>query len=221
MPESTGSEPPERIQIQYPAPAVDGGRYPAKRLVGDAVTVSADIFRDGHDILRAVVRYRGPGDRRWREAPMRQVDAQRDGVRWEGELEVDRQGRWQYSVEAWSDVFATWRDELERKIAADQHDLAGEISEGLVIMRGALERASSKEDRALLEHALATLDDPKIPETAKHDLALGPELFAAIGRNEERHGDVSLKRAAADRGRPPPRRASAPGTSCSRARGEA
>jgi starch synthase (maltosyl-transferring) len=172
---------------------VDGGRYPAKRLVGDAVTVSADIFRDGHDILRAVVRYRGPGDRRWRESPMRQVDAQRDGVRWEGELEVDRQGRWQYSVEAWSDPFATWRDELERKIAAEQHDLASEISEGLVIVRGALERAGSKEDRALLEHALATIEDPKIPETAKHDLALGPELFAAIRRNEERHGDVSLK----------------------------
>jgi starch synthase (maltosyl-transferring) len=193
VPESTGSEPPERIQIQYPAPAVDGGRYPAKRLVGDVVTVSADIFRDGHDILRAVVRYRGPGDRRWRESPMRQVDAQRDGVRWEGELEVDRQGRWQYSVEAWSDPFATWRDELERKIAAEQHDLASEISEGLVIVRGALERAGSKEDRALLEHALATIEDPKIPETAKHDLALGPELFAAIRRNEERHGDVSLK----------------------------
>jgi starch synthase (maltosyl-transferring) len=193
VPESTGSEPPERIQIQYPAPAVDGGRYPAKRLVGDAVTVSADIFRDGHDILRAVVRYRGPGDRRWRESPMRQVDAQRDGVRWEGELEVDRQGRWQYSVEAWSDPFATWRDELERKIAAEQHDLASEISEGLVIVRGALERAGSKEDRALLEHALATIEDPKIPESAKHDLALGPELFAAIRRNEERHGDVSLK----------------------------
>jgi starch synthase (maltosyl-transferring) len=172
---------------------VDGGRYPAKRLVGDAVTVSADIFRDGHDILRAVVRYRGPGDRRWRESPMRQVDAQRDGVRWEGELEVDRQGRWQYSVEAWSDPFATWRDELERKIAAEQHDLASEISEGLVIVRGALERAGSKEDRALLEHALATIEDPKIPESAKHDLALGPELFAAIRRNEERHGDVSLK----------------------------
>jgi starch synthase (maltosyl-transferring) len=192
VPDSIGSQPPERIQIQYPAPAVDGGRYPAKRCVGDAVTVSADIFRDGHDILRSVVRYRGPGDRRWREAPMRQVDAQRDGVRWEGELEVDRQGRWQYTIEAWSDVFATWRDELERKIAADQHDLAGEMSEGGVIVRAALERASGKQDRALLEHTLATFEDPKIPETAKHDLALGPELFAAIERNEERHGAAAL-----------------------------
>src|ERR1700733_6842778 len=53
-------QPPARIVIQYPQPAVDGGQYPAKRCVGDTVVVSADIFRDGHDILRAVVRYRPP-----------------------------------------------------------------------------------------------------------------------------------------------------------------
>ena len=171
---------------------MDGGRYPAKRCVGDSVAVSADIFRDGHDILRAVVRYRGPGDRKWSEAPMHQIDAHIDGVRWAGEFEVDRQGRWEYTIEAWSDPFATWRDELERKIAADQHDLAGELSEGVVLLRGARKRANSQEDAQLLEHSVATLADPTIPETAKHDLALGPELFAAVERQEERHGAVTF-----------------------------
>jgi starch synthase (maltosyl-transferring) len=166
---------------------VDGGRYPAKRCVGDSVAVSADIFRDGHEILRAVVLYRGPGDRKWSEAPMHQIDAHLDGVRWAGEFEVDRQGRWEYTIEAWSDPFATWRDELERKIAADQHDLAGELSEGVVLLRGARKSANSQEDAQLLEHAVATLADPTIPETAKHDLALGPELFASVERHEERH----------------------------------
>ncbi len=193
MPESTGSQPPERILIQYPAPAVDGGRYPAKRCVGDSVTVSADIFRDGHDILRAVVRYRGPGDRRWGESPMHEIDAHLDGVRWQGEFEVDRQGRWEYTIEAWSDPFATWRDELERKIEAGQHDLAGEMSEGVVLIKSALERAKAKEDKALLENALGIFEDKKIPETAKHDLALGPELYATMERTEERHGDVTMK----------------------------
>ena len=27
-------------------------------------------------------------------------------------------GRWQWTIEAWSDVFATWRDELQRKVGA-------------------------------------------------------------------------------------------------------
>ena len=77
------------IEIQYPEPVVDGGRFPAKRCVGDSVAVSADIFRDGHDLLRAVVRYRGPGERRWREAELHRIDAQLDGVRWAGEFDVD------------------------------------------------------------------------------------------------------------------------------------
>jgi starch synthase (maltosyl-transferring) len=193
VPSTSRSEPPARIEIQYPAPAVDGGRYPAKRCVGDTVTVAADIFRDGHDMLRAVVRYRGPGERRWREAALRPVDEHLDGVRWEGEFEVDRTGRWQYTVEAWTDVFGTWRDELERKILAGQHDLAGELSEGVVLLRDALRSAKDGDDRALIEHALRTLEDPAAPETSKHDAALGPELFAAVERVGERHGATALR----------------------------
>jgi starch synthase (maltosyl-transferring) len=193
VPEPTRTQPPDRIVIEYPAPAVDAGRYPAKRCVGDAVIVSADIFRDGHDILRAVAKYRGPGDRRWSEAAMEPIDAHVDGVRWEGRFAVDRTGRWEYTIEAWSDPFATWRSELERKINAGQHDLAGEMSEGEVLIKNALERAEAEEDKALLTHAAATFADKKTPETAKHDLALGPELFAAMERTEERHGDVQLK----------------------------
>ena len=55
---------------------IDCGRFPAKRVAGDAVEVSADIWRDGHEILRADIRCRrrrtrGPG----RAPPMRRVDA--------------------------------------------------------------------------------------------------------------------------------------------------
>ena len=72
-------EPPERIVIQYPPLSVDGPRFPAKRCVGDRVVIEADVFRDGHELLRAVVLYHGPGkwsgDRiPWREAEMRRID---------------------------------------------------------------------------------------------------------------------------------------------------
>src|SRR5436309_11631648 len=147
VPNTTRREPPTRIEIQHPAPAVDGGRYAAKRCVGDTVTVSADIFRDGHDKLRAVVRYRGPGVRRWKEAEMVPIDAGVDGVRWAGEFPVDAMGRWEYTVEAWADVFGTWRDEMRRKVQAGQTDLAGEISEGVVLLQDAAGRAKSAGDR--------------------------------------------------------------------------
>src|ERR1700761_5960445 len=177
-------DPPSRIEIQLPAPAVDGGNFAAKRCAGDTVDASADIFRDGHDLIRAVVRYRGPDDADWREAELRRIDAHLGGVRWAGAFTVDRIGRWQYTFEAWTDVFGTWRDELARKVAADQHDLAGEMSEGALLLRAAAKRAQSDADRSIIEHALTTLNDKAVPESAKHDVALGPELHATVERTQ-------------------------------------
>jgi starch synthase (maltosyl-transferring) len=193
MPPKTSTQPPGRTVIQYPAPVVDGGRYPAKRVVGDVVGVSADIFRDGHDTLRAVVRYRGAGERRWRESELRPIDAEIDGVRWAGEFEVDRPGNWRFTFEAWTDGFGTWRRELERKIEGGQLDLAGELSEGTLLLREAATRAKSRPDRALIEHAIQTLEDASVPESAKHDLMLGPELRGAIERDPVRHGAATLE----------------------------
>ncbi len=187
-------EPPKRIEIQYPSPAVDFGRYPAKRCVGDQVRVEADIFRDGHDLLRAVVLYRGPGeDDEWSHGELQPIDAHLDGVRWAGTFDLDRSGTWEYTVQAWTDVFGTWRDELVRKVEAGQHELLGELSEGIVLLRDAAESAESERDRALIAHALLVLDDQAIPETAKHDVALGPELAAAVERAQPRHGSLTVE----------------------------
>ena len=147
---------PNRLVIQYPSPAVDGGRYPVKRVVGDRVAVEADIFRDGHELLRAVVKYRPVGHpplARGRAAPDRRAAR---GSPWGGEFVVDAIGRWEYTVEAWADSFGTWRDELRRKLAAGQADLAGEVSEGAVLIGAAAERARSDEDRATMERRSAT-----------------------------------------------------------------
>jgi starch synthase (maltosyl-transferring) len=189
-----GFRPPDRIVIQYPAPDVDDGRFPVKRCVGDVVGVSADVFRDGHELLRVVVRHRGPGEEEWQETELRRIDAHLGGVRWGAEFEVGRCGRWEYTIEAWTDVFGTWRDELERKLAAGQHDLAGEMSEGIVLLHEAASHAPPGEARSLIEHSLRTLEDPSIPESAKHDVVLGAELFAAVESIQERHGSVTLDR---------------------------
>ncbi|HWE07764.1 MAG TPA: alpha-1,4-glucan--maltose-1-phosphate maltosyltransferase [Solirubrobacteraceae bacterium] len=184
--------PPRRIVIQYAMPSVDGGRYPAKRCVGDRIDVSVDVFRDGHELIRAAVRYRAPEDERWQEVGLRRIDAHLGGVRWAAQFSVDRPGRWQYTIEAWTDVFGTWRDELQRKVNAGQHDLAGELSEGLLHLRAAAGRASSDETRRLIEYACDQLADPTVPETAKYDVALGEELAEAVEHEQERHDAVCL-----------------------------
>ena len=87
---------------------------------------------------------------------MRRIDAHLDGVRWAGELR-GRPARAPGSttIEAWTDVFATWRDELERKVAAGQHDLAGELSEGALLLEQRGRAREDAEDRGLIEHAPA------------------------------------------------------------------
>jgi starch synthase (maltosyl-transferring) len=125
----TARQPPARIQIHDVAPQVDCGRYPAKAVVGDRVPVTATIFRDGHDKVRAVVRYRVAGTRRWLERPLEPVG----NDRWEGSFDVTDLGRWQFTVQAWSDPYATWLDEYDRKVAAGQVELSGELSEGAAL----------------------------------------------------------------------------------------
>jgi starch synthase (maltosyl-transferring) len=121
---------PPRIQIQSVEPQVDCGRWPVKRTVGESVAVSARIFRDGHEKIGAAVRYRRPGSTRWAEAPLEAVG----NDLWTGTFEVDRPGRWGFKVEAWVDRVASFQEELSRKVAAGQADLAGELSEGAVLL---------------------------------------------------------------------------------------
>src|SRR5207247_10102869 len=100
--------------------------------VGDRVEVYATVFKDGHDTLGGAVRVRGPGDARWREEPL--VPLGND--RWAGTFAVNRPGRWQFAVAASTDRIATWQDALRRKSDAGQQDLAGELSEGALLLGG-------------------------------------------------------------------------------------
>ena len=115
-----------RIQIQNVHPQVDCGRYPVKASLGDEVRVGATVFRDGHEELSAAVRFRAAGTRRWREVALRA----RGNDWFEGAFVPDALGRWEFRIQAWVDPYASWLDEHDRKVAAGQEDLDGELSEG-------------------------------------------------------------------------------------------
>jgi starch synthase (maltosyl-transferring) len=63
-----------RVVIENLKPEIDGGRFPIKRVVGEKVTVSADIFADGHDSISARLLYRKQKDGEWKEVPMRSIE---------------------------------------------------------------------------------------------------------------------------------------------------
>jgi starch synthase (maltosyl-transferring) len=164
---------------------IDCGRYPAKRTIGETVAVSADIFSDGHDVLRAVVKSCPPGEKGWRESALQRIDAQVAGDRWAGEFPVDALGRWSWTIEAWVDAFASWRDELRRKVDAGETALEGELSEGVVLLEDAARRVKG-DDRHAIKQALTRLRDDGIPGEARHEAALDPELAEIVQRHPDR-----------------------------------
>jgi starch synthase (maltosyl-transferring) len=193
--------PPPRIRILDVRPSVDGGRFDVKRTVGETVEVSAEVFRDGHDAIRTVVRYRPPNGE-WAEAPMTWIDREVDGDRWVGSFVPDREGIWAFEVGAFTDHFATWHDEVSRKRAAPaEEDLTSEVAEGALLLRAALARVESggqkqgaagrDADADLIADALGTVESAEAELEQKLDAALDPDLFAAVGRHPDRRDFVT------------------------------
>jgi len=133
-----------RVVIENIEPEIDCGRFPIKRVVGEKVVVMADIFADGHAAVSARIRYRGPGDKEWREVRMRFYE----NDRWRGEFAVEEIGDYQYLIEGWVDRFKTWQQDLKKRLDAGQ-SFKADLLIGADYVNEALERASP-EDRGKL-----------------------------------------------------------------------
>ena len=113
----------QRIYIEDIYPAVDAGRFPVKRIAGEPVEVWADIFRDGHAVLAAELL--------WRPEDADEMVARPacSSIRTTaGPAASRRRSRAAtvYAIEAWTDVFATWRRDFLAKRDAGQDVDAGD-----------------------------------------------------------------------------------------------
>jgi starch synthase (maltosyl-transferring) len=169
-----------RAVIEAIDPQVDGGRFPAKRCIGDTVRVEADVFTDGHDLLSAVVLWRRPSDTDWKEAPM----APLVNDRWRGEFTVSELGQWLFTVEAWVDAFKTWRRDLEKRIAAEQ-DAAVDYMIGADLLDAAAGRATGS-DAARLRESADSLRQQGIPTAQLRTLALDEIINTLMQRYPDR-----------------------------------
>jgi starch synthase (maltosyl-transferring) len=168
------------IIIEHVQPQIDAGRYAVKREVGDRLEVIADIFKEGHDIIGAVLRYKTVGESAWYEVPMLFVD----NDRWKGFVDLTQNTRYLYTIGAYVLTFETWREELKKKHGAIS-DLSSELLEGEAQLRTALERAKG-EDKKALEKWLKQWTS-QTEQEKKIQIALDEELALLLNRNEERH----------------------------------
>jgi len=172
------------VVVENLQPLLDGGRFPIKRIVGEDLAVEADIFKDGHDVVAAVLKWRVLGQRAWREAPMSFVD----NDRWRGICTLYDEAIHEYTVEAWTDSFRSWQQEFAKKFQGGISDLQSEALEGAALVKAAAGRARDRADRTRLDEfseeisSAANSEIYAIAQSAELDVLMAtyPDRFDAM-----------------------------------------
>ncbi|RQR34280.1 alpha-1,4-glucan--maltose-1-phosphate maltosyltransferase [Burkholderia sp. Bp9142] len=134
----------DRIAIERVEPAVDGGRFAIKRVIGETLVVHASIFSDGHAHLAAALQWRADDEDAWREVPF----VAQSNDRWHTRIALDRLGRHAFRVIAWRDDWASLVTDVAKKRAAGQ-DVTLEVREAQLLLATALKRADPADPRAV------------------------------------------------------------------------
>ncbi len=161
-----------RLEIEHVSPLVDDGRYPVKRLVGDALQVGAAIYKDGHDLISAEVRMTHAA---LAEPRVALLDYDYDSDYWRASVPLDRVGPWQMVIAAWPDPFRTWRRDLEKRITAGQ-DVSGEFIEGAALVRRRKELATETQQEPL-ENAARALENTAAGAEMRRRIAFSQTLL--------------------------------------------
>ncbi len=179
-----------RIGLTDITPTVACGRYPAKAVVGQSITVGATVFREGHDAVAANVVFRPPaekaGSKRASRAggsgPLLRMRAGIPGTdRWSAQVVPDRQGMWTLIVEAWSDPLETWRHAVEVKAAAGQSgdEMANDLESGARLLDRIARRPQQRYAGAI-RAAVEALRDPERSVVERIGPALAGELWSVL-----------------------------------------
>ena len=168
-----------RLAIETVTPAVDGGRFAVKRVVGDVVTVEADVFMDGHDKLAVALRWRALDEKHWHERRMQPLG----NDRYRGQFTPTRVGRYEYTVQAWRDAYASYRHEIVAK-----HDagvpIALEMREGQHLVERTAAGISPTRRKPLraLASALAKAED----DETRYQLLIAEDTARAMAEGDLR-----------------------------------
>jgi starch synthase (maltosyl-transferring) len=168
-----------RIPVLDVRPLIDCGRRPAKAVVGETFQVTATVFREGHDAVNANLVLRDQAGKPGPWTPMRELEPGTD--RWGAEATPTAEGRWTYSVEAWSDPIGTWRHNAGIKIPAGI-DTALMLAEGAELYERAAAGVPKKKGRQTVLGAAQALRDESRPASARHAAALAPEVVRILDR---------------------------------------
>lgn len=150
-----------RVIIESVSPSVDQGRYAVKRTEGEWLQVQADVFTDGHDLVRAVLLYRTVGSKKWSEMPMHSAG----NDRWSAALPCNELGHFEYAVKAFIDHPLTWKSDFPKRVAAnDPKEVEVQLQIGIAHVE-AIQKKHTKA-RAAAKKWIAALASPEAVQAA-------------------------------------------------------
>ena len=155
-----------RSIIDHVQPEINAGRFPIRRVVGELVNVSATIFGDGHDYIRAVVEYKHDKAKKWSSVEMTELG----NDKWSATFKTDKRGTYSYRIVSWVDHMLTWYRGFKKK-QADGQDMGVELAIGgnfLTIIKKSLPKSKHKE----LNQAMQQLGQTDEQSAVKY--VLGP-----------------------------------------------
>ncbi len=179
---------PPSVVIEALSPLIEGGRYPIKRAIGEDIVVEADVFKDGHDVVSALLKWRKKGQTRWFETPMQCIDPFNKD-RWSGVFSVFENAIYEYTIEAWGDYFRSWQHEFQVKFEAGQTELTSEILEGASFVGRAAKLAQDQGQKRDAERLVVLSDKiregtPEIVNALAHSPEMEALMTAYADRNE-------------------------------------
>ncbi len=177
----------QRVIIEGVTPQVDGGRFAAKRTIGDVVRVEADVFTDGHDSVAAVLLWRHEKSAEWAEVPFQAIN----NDRWFAEFRVTELGRCRYTVIGWVDHFETWRKDLLKRIQAET-DTPVDYLIGANLIGAAADRAKGPDKKQLQSDAAALAEEADL--VSRRARAIDMELYSTVLRYPDRTFATELGR---------------------------
>lgn len=162
--------------IEDLTPNVDGGRFPIKRIPGEHVDVEATIYKEGHDVIRALIQWRDTKSSTWNEAPMEPIG----NHRWKATFEVTKVGWTEFTITAWGDSFESWVAEVQKKEEAGIRTLHVEALEGAQLIRAAAARCSHKSQKKELLEVASHLEEEATRSLQKITPLISKESFQRI-----------------------------------------
>ncbi|MEW6141644.1 MAG: alpha-1,4-glucan--maltose-1-phosphate maltosyltransferase [Chloroflexota bacterium] len=177
-----------RVVIESVSPEIDFGRFPAKRIIGDTMSVEADIFTDGHDAISASLLYKTEGEDAWREMPMTPLV----NDRWQASFPLEQLGRYRYTVTGWVDHFKSWRKAIEKRVTARQV-----VSVDMLIGASMVEEAAnhaSGSAKSTLKKLAASLRSSSVKDDEKLAMVLEPDMVSLVDKHSVRLFTVTYPR---------------------------